>query len=63
MQKLKRADDEEKAEERKLAAEKLKKEVRDRKLRGLSAEEQRRVLEKEEEKKRRKGMKKMVRAG
>ncbi|KAF1838254.1 DUF1682-domain-containing protein [Decorospora gaudefroyi] len=55
--KIKKADDEEKAEERKLAADKLKKEQRDAKLGRLSAEEQRKFLEKEREKNARKGMK------
>lgn len=56
--KLRKADDEEKAEERKLAADKLKKEQRDAKLGRLSADEQRKFLEKERERNAKKGMKK-----
>ena len=55
---IRRLDEEEKAEERKLAADKLKKEQRDAKLGRLSADEQRKFLEKEREKKSKKGMKK-----
>lgn len=55
--KLRKADDEEKAEERKLAADKLKKEQRDAKLGRLSADEQRKFLEKERERNAKKGMK------
>lgn len=55
--KIRKADDEEKAEERKLALDKLKKEQRDAKLGRLSADEQRKFLEKEREKSARKGMK------
>ncbi len=56
--KLRKADDEEKAEERKLAADKLKREQRDAKLGRLSADEQRKFLEKERERNAKKGMKK-----
>jgi hypothetical protein len=59
MSKLKKADDEEKAEERKLALDKQKREMRDQKLGRLSAEEQRKFLEKERE---RDGKKKMKRS-
>lgn len=55
--KIKKADDEEKAEERKLAADKLKKEQRDAKLSRLSADEQRKFLDKERERNAKKGMK------
>lgn len=52
--KLRKVDDEEKAEERKLAQDKAKKDLRDKKLKGLSADEQRKFLEKEREKQNRK---------
>lgn len=55
--KIKKADDEEKAEERKIALDKQKKEMRDAKLGRLSADEQRKFLEKEREKGMRKGAK------
>ena len=45
--KLRKADEEEKAEERRLENEKKKKELRDGKLKGMYAEEQRKFLEKE----------------
>lgn len=63
MRKLKRADEEEKAEERRLAGDKLKKEERDRRLAGMSAEEQKKFLEKEKEKSQRKAMKKQTMRG
>lgn len=63
IKKLRRADDDEKAEERKIAAEKLKKEERERMLRGMSAEEQRKFLEREREKETKKGMKRSTRKG
>ncbi|KAL8910290.1 MAG: hypothetical protein Q9171_004413 [Xanthocarpia ochracea] len=59
--KLKKADDDEKAEERRLEAEKKKKEIRDTRLKGLSAEEQRKFLEREREKGQKKQEKKMSR--
>ncbi|KAI4128041.1 MAG: hypothetical protein LQ338_002932 [Usnochroma carphineum] len=59
--KLKRAEEGDKAEERRLDAEKKKKEMRDRRLKGLSAEEQRKFLEKEREKGQKKQEKKMSR--
>ncbi|KAI4171077.1 MAG: hypothetical protein LQ343_004489 [Gyalolechia ehrenbergii] len=59
--KLKKADEGEKAEERRLEAEKRKKEMRDTRLKGLSAEEQRKFLEKEREKGQKKQEKKMSR--
>ncbi|KAF1943879.1 DUF1682-domain-containing protein [Clathrospora elynae] len=55
--KIRKADDEEKAEERKIAADKLKREQRDAKLGRLSADEQRKFLDKEREKNARKGAK------
>lgn len=51
----------EKAEERRLEGEKRKKETRDARLKGMSAEEQRKFLEKEREKGTRKQEKKMSR--
>ncbi|KAL9025511.1 MAG: hypothetical protein Q9196_005677 [Gyalolechia fulgens] len=59
--KLKRAGEGEKAEERRLEAEKKKKGMRDTRLKGLSAEEQRKFLEKEREKGQKKQEKKMSR--
>ncbi|KAL8655451.1 MAG: hypothetical protein Q9226_003044 [Calogaya cf. arnoldii] len=59
--KLKKADEDEKAEERRLEAEKKKKEIRDTRLKGLSAEEQRKFLEREREKGQKKQEKKMSR--
>ncbi|KAL2870809.1 CCDC47 family protein [Aspergillus lucknowensis] len=61
IKKLRRLDEQEKAEERKLAAEKLKKEERERTLRGMTAEEQRKFLEREREKEQRRSMKKNTR--
>ena len=52
-----KADEDEKAEERKTQSDKLKKEERDRKLKGMSAEEQRKFLEREADAERKKGMK------
>ena len=62
IKKLKRVDEDEKAEERKLAAEKVKKQGRERLLRGMSAEEQRKYLEKEKEREQKRGLKKSRRA-
>ena len=59
--KLKKADEGEKAEERRPEAEKKKKEIRDTRLKGLSAEEQRKFLEREREKGQKKQEKKMSR--
>ena len=58
--KLRKADDEEKAEERRLENEKKKKELRDGKLKGMSAEEQKKFLEKERLKEGKRGEKKMM---
>lgn len=63
IKKLRRAEEEEKAEERKLAAEKIKKEERERLLRGMTAEEQRKYLERESQKEQRRNMKKNSRKG
>jgi hypothetical protein len=61
--KLKKADEEEKAEERKIAADKAKRELRDQKLGRLSADEQRKFLEKERERDaRKKGKRGVVKA-
>lgn len=56
--KLRKIDEDEKAEERRLAGDKLKKEERDRKLGRMSADEQRKFLEKEKETQRKKDTKK-----
>ncbi|KAL8687591.1 MAG: hypothetical protein Q9218_006279, partial [Villophora microphyllina] len=61
IRKLKKADEGEKAGERRLEAEKKKKEMRDTRLKGLSAEEQRKFLEKEREKGQKKQEKRMSR--
>ena len=61
IKKLRRADEEEKAEERKLAAEKLKKEQRERLLRSMTADEQRKYLDREKEKENRRSTKKATR--
>ena len=60
IKKLKKVDTEEKAEERRLEEGKKKKEERERKLKGLSAEEQRKFLERERERGNRKMGKKMT---
>ncbi|EXJ95401.1 hypothetical protein A1O1_00522 [Capronia coronata CBS 617.96] len=59
--KLKKISDKEAEEERLKALEKMKKEERDRKMKGMSAEEQRKFLERENEKQRKKAEKKMTR--
>lgn len=61
IKRLRRIDEEEKAEERKLAAEKVKKEERERVLRGMNAEEQRKYLDREREKENRRNTKKSTR--
>jgi len=58
IRKIKKVDEAEKAEERKLEADKAKKELRESKLKGMSAEEQRKFLEKEREKDLRRSQKK-----
>lgn len=61
IRKLKRADDDEKAEERKVEADKRKKTDRDTKLNALNPKEQKKFLEKEREKEaRRQGKKQQV---
>lgn len=47
--KIRKLDDDEKAEERKLLGDKAKREARDQKLSRMSADEQRKFLEKERE--------------
>ena len=47
--KIKKVEEQNKAEDRKLNTDKAKKEEREKKLKGLSAEEQRKFLEKERE--------------
>ena len=61
--KLRKLDDEEKAEERRLQAEKLKKEERDRRLSKMNAEEQKKFLQKEKEAEQRKMSKKRTTRG
>lgn len=61
IRKLKKVGEGEKAEERRLEGEKRKKETRDARLKGMSADEQRKFLEKEREKGTRKQEKKMSR--
>ncbi|KAL8695669.1 MAG: hypothetical protein Q9201_007990, partial [Fulgogasparrea decipioides] len=61
LKKLKKADEGGKAGERRLEAEKKKKEMRDTRLKGLSAEEQRKFLDKEREKGQKRQEKKMSR--
>lgn len=58
--KLRKIDEDEKAEDRRLAMEKSKKEDRDRRLSKMSAEEQRKFLEKEKKDEQRKAMKKQT---
>jgi hypothetical protein len=58
---LKKSDESEKSEERRLDSEKKKKEMRDNRLKGMSAEEQRKFLEREREKGQKKQEKKMSR--
>ena len=58
---LRRADEEETAEERKLAAEKQKKEERERLLRGMNADEQRKFLERERKGELKRGQKRATR--
>ncbi|KAI9879777.1 MAG: hypothetical protein M1830_007219 [Pleopsidium flavum] len=60
IRKLKRVDEDEKAEERKVEGDKKKRELRDSRLKGMSAEEQRKFLDKEREKESRKSSKKMT---
>jgi len=57
IQKIRKVDEEEKAEERRLQADKDKKEKRDTLLKNMSADEQRKYLEKEREKESRKAQK------
>lgn len=61
--KLKKISDKEAEEERLRQLEKMKKEERERKMKGMSAEEQRKFLERENEKQRKKQEKKMTRRG
>lgn len=61
IKRLRRVDEEEKAEERKQAAEKIKKEERERTLRGMTADEQRKFLDREAQKGQRRSTKKATR--
>jgi len=58
VKKLQKADEDEKAEERALEREKLKKQKRDAELKGLDAKSQKKYLEKEKERELKKSMKK-----
>jgi hypothetical protein len=60
IKKLQRVSEVEAEEERKIATEKLKKEERERKLKGLTAEEQRKYLEKEKNKEQKRAEKRQV---
>ena len=62
-EKLRKADNEEKAEERRLESEKKKKELREGRLNGMSGEEQKKFLEKERLKEGKRGEKKMMKKG
>ena len=59
--KLRKSSEEEKAEERRLEGEKKKKEMRDNRLKGMSAEDQRDFLEKERKRSGKKQEKKLSR--
>lgn len=59
--KLRKADEGEKAEERRLESEKKKKEIRDNRVKSMKPEEQRKFLEREREKGQKKQEKKMSR--
>jgi hypothetical protein len=61
--KLKKVSDKEAEEERLRQMDKMKKDERDRKMKGMSAEEQRKFLDRENEKQRKKMEKKMTRKG
>lgn len=63
IKRLRRVDEEEKAEERRIAAEKIKKDSLTLILRGLSADEQRKFLEREAQKGQRRQAKKSTRKG
>lgn len=60
IRRLRKKDEEAKAEERKLEADKAKKEKREAELRGLTADQQKKYLDKEREKAARKGQKRMT---
>lgn len=61
MRKLRKVDEVEKAEERRMDGDKKRKEARDQKLKAMSAEEQRKFLEREREKGNKKQEKRMTR--
>lgn len=61
--KLRKADDEEKAKDRQVENEKKKKELREGRLKGMSADEQKKFLEKERLKEGKRGEKKMTKKG
>ena len=56
IKKIRKLDESEKAEGRKTATDKAKKDERERKLKGMSADEQRKFLDKERDKDQRKSM-------
>ena len=61
IRKLQKVGETEKAEERKLESDKKKKEIRDTRLKGMSADEQRKYLDREREKGNKRQEKKMSR--
>jgi len=61
--KLRKASDDEKADERRLESEKKKKEMRDNRLKGMSADEQRKFLEDERKRGTKRQEKKMSKKG
>jgi len=61
--KLRKVDDDEKAEERRIKGEKEKREKRDTQLKGMSADEQRKFLDKERERDNKRMQKKRVTKG
>lgn len=63
IRKIRKIDDDEKAEERRNASDKLKKEERDRKLSKMTDQEQKKFLEKEREKAQKKNTKKQTMKG
>lgn len=63
VRRIRKADEDEKAEERRTISEKLKKDERDRKLGALNAADQKKFLEKEKEKQQRKQQKKQSMKG
>lgn len=63
IRRIKKVDEDEKAEERRTQSDKLKKEERERRLGRMSADEQRKFLEKERKDQQRKGQKRQTTKG